>query len=679
METRPPKMKIPSVNWTHQLPGVDPYLVWADLSKFRGYSAGLFHVAVETSDENPPWTPSATDELRELRKLLRGPESLDRLECRERLKRLKRLERLYSPKDICGTGNAQGRFWTGTLEAPPVLAGLLKRRDIKIEMNLPRKNLAMNFGDSSEPYAKDRPKLTGKVVAVIDHGCPFAHRQFLEKSADNFQSRVCYLWDQDPDKLPSRFEAPRGGDSLWYALKSFGYGREMLAPEMTKLIAKHTNAAGEMDEDRVYAEAKYEVLEYRMTHGAHVLDVAAGMVNPLTDQPDAASDADIIFVQLPRATVADTSGASMTRYVLDALKYIFENAADAEYLVINLSYGSTAGPHDGSSMLERAMDRLIESQRQAHPNRKLELVLPAGNHFLSQGHTSIKLNEKKQTGTLYWQVMPDDHTDSFLELWYPQDRAGAIKVTVRSPSGQTQSATVVDSYTRLKDRSGKSVGAVIHSRNTPNGKDVMVLIALGPTHPESWAKTEHGIWQVEVALQDRSPVEVGAWVERDDPLPGQAGQPQSHLLSNRLDRGINGDDRPDDTVKRHTTGNSLANGEHTIAVGAYTAASRDVSDYSAAGPTKNIQRAKIWPDYLAVGDESDALPGVLAAGTRSGILVRMNGTSVAAPQVARALLNAWISGRTPPPPPPPPPHSTAPRTGGGMRDSRTGGSWLKYP
>jgi hypothetical protein len=43
------------------------------------------------------------------------------------------------------------------------------------------------------------------------------------------------------------------------------------------------------------------------------------------------------------------------------------------------------------------------------------------------------------------------------------------------------------------------------------------------------------------------------------------------------------------------------------------------------------------PDLAAVSEESPALPGVLAAGTYSGSVAILNGTSDAVPQVTRAL------------------------------------------
>jgi hypothetical protein len=507
-----------------------------------------------------------------------------------------------------------------------------------------------------------------RVVAVIDHGCPFAHRQFLTKNqSGEWESRVRSLWDQDIAHTPPAAVTT----DRWNALvspagdhrQSFRYGREITTAGINALIHDAT-MDGEIDEDRVYRKARYPVLDARKTHGAHVLDVACGKLNPLTGEPDAASDADIIFVQLPLNTVADTSGGSMTKYVLDAMHYIFDLTKNVQNLVINLSYGSTAGPHDGSSMLERAMDKLLLDERARRAGRQIEMVVPAGNHFLANGHTSFSLSAKDKPYDIRWQAMPDNQTDSFLELWYTPPDAGAVTLSVCGPCGTVGNATPAGAYTAIVNNQGRRVGAIMHASGTPNGTKPMILVALAPTHPDAWPGTQgdeddwataaHGVWTITVAYAGEARLDVDAWVERDDPLKGQVGQPQSYLLPNRFGRDADDADQAGDAVKRECSGNSLANGVETIVVGACVNASGRLSSYSAAGPTRNFARnkARRWPDCLAVGDESDALPGVQAAGTRSGILVRMNGSSVAAPQVARQLINAWVAklppGTTPP-------------------------------
>ncbi len=70
--------------------------------------------------------------------------------------------------------------------------------------------------------------------------------------------------------------------------------------------------------------------------------------------------------------------------------------------------------------------------------------------------------------------------------------------------------------------------------------------------------------------------------------------------------------------------------------------------YSAGGPvTKKVGSSTLTragPNALAVSDDSVVHAGVLAAGTRSGSVVAMNGTSVAAPLVARWIASELAAG-----------------------------------
>ena len=64
---------------------------------------------------------------------------------------------------------------------------------------------------------------------------------------------------------------------------------------------------------------------------------------------------------------------------------------------------------------------------------------------------------------------------------------------------------------------------------------------------------------------------------------------------------------------------------------------RHAAPYSAAGGISAGGRAVNGPVVSAPSDSSRAMPGLLAAGNRSGSVVVQNGTSVAVPQVVRWL------------------------------------------
>ena len=104
-------------------------------------------------------------------------------------------------------------------------------------------------------------------------------------------------------------------------------------------------------------------------------------------------------------------------------------------------------------------------------------------------------------------------------------------------------------------------------------------------------------------------------------------------------------------VRRKSLANAIATGLRTITAGGYVEQDRRAARYSSGGPntppeTGGVRLTK--PDALLPSEGSRAHRGVLAAGSRSGARVAMNGTSVAAPQLARWVADA-LGGVTPGP------------------------------
>jgi hypothetical protein len=63
--------------------------------------------------------------------------------------------------------------------------------------------------------------------------------------------------------------------------------------------------------------------------------------------------------------------------------------------------------------------------------------------------------------------------------------------------------------------------------------------------------------------------------------------------------------------------------------------------YSSAGAVIPPPR---WPTAIVASEDSRVHTGVMAAGARSGAIVAMGGTSVAAPQMARLLADSLVGG-----------------------------------
>jgi hypothetical protein len=100
-------------------------------------------------------------------------------------------------------------------------------------------------------------------------------------------------------------------------------------------------------------------------------------------------------------------------------------------------------------------------------------------------------------------------------------------------------------------------------------------------------------------------------------------------------------------IRRGGTFNSLATGAGTVSVGASRLVGQGWSEWSLYSPRRNDpdtarpQRPGVVrvPSEMALGDENAVLLGLCAAGTLSGSVARLVGTSGSAPLVARRLFN----------------------------------------
>ena len=174
---------------------------------------------------------------------------------------------------------------------------------------------------------------------------------------------------------------------------------------LNEWINLHSTSAGNVDEDGCYAEAGFKTLKRQRSHGAHVMDAIAGRVpisaridrrDPPSWKPsaDPAAGADLVFVQFSEDCIRDATGVWLKAYVVDAIYYIlsFVDASITKNVVINVSYGPTTGPHDGTALLESALTDLVTIFDGSPGMPKLEISLAAGNAYLSEGHIAFTRN-----------------------------------------------------------------------------------------------------------------------------------------------------------------------------------------------------------------------------------------------------------------------------------------------
>lgn len=512
---------------------------------------------------------------------------------------------------------------TASLEALPALQSAVKR--LKLGLAVPAR-------PRDRVVAKRKASMAGArrpaavVVGVIDDFVAFDHGWFRDGPGG---SRVRRVWSQD-GALPDCI-APEA----WRAAALWPYGYE--------LDTEAGRGGG-----RMLRDAMPTVLR-RAGHGTAVAALAAGAEPPARGAPD------IVAVHLPSAGFADTSGRALKVQALDALHHIIACAGEDVPVVVNMSLGTLAGGHDGRSILEQAIDELVELRQ-----GRLVVVLPAGNGYEARCHACIRLDAQHDRASLTWQVLPDDATPSYVEIWLPGP-GEMVEVALVDPSGRTRLEARHGSV-RSWPADGRPVCALIRDERVADSDlGTMVLAALAPTAPpDAGPAAPAGLWRIELRNPMRAEIgDVHAWIERDDSLPGRRvrGRQSRFVDASYTAPGRTPGPPVDEgtsVVRRSHTLNSIAHGRHTIVVGGCEALSGRVAAYSASGPARTTASGRGaapgpgagCPWLLAPSDEGATLQGLRVPATRGVDTVRMNGTSVAAAQVTR-MVAAWLAAAGP--------------------------------
>lgn len=651
--TKLPKGEFTGIDWAkpNATTGFDPYLVWAEADNFSGYG-----------NKRPKWLPVAIE--------LKSGTTVQQLIAAASPKWL------HVPPAYTSRAAPKGlRFCTARVrqaffkQLQP--GGSLHALVLRLELGLP----AAEYADDSAVNPPANPPvhssgptwqaetqaeglLSGKVLALIDDSLALAHANFLHQG----KARTRYFWRQDAQ---GKGRTPQ----------SMGYGHELTAADINAAMQANSYN-GLVDESAVYValglstlgskmprrEHFFHALDTSVSHGTHVMDLAAGPrtllsqvanLPPTFDAPpswakadDDASRAALIAVQLDYDTVRDTSGGSMNVHVLDGLMYVLSRCADDAKVTANISFGTLAGPHDGTSLLEAAMDALIGLLQ-----GRLQIALAAGNSYQLRTHANVTLLKNEHV-PLHWRVLPDDSTQSFVELWIEEDRDG-LEITI-APPGRAALPPLKFGESRMWTGGGKQpLCALIYPETVATGRrGTCALLAVAPTFSfdDKTATAPSGVWQITLTNTGKKAVTVDAYVERDDVVIGtRSGARQSHFEDEWYDTSGNPDAFVDDPsnpslIRRSGNFNSIATGSKTVSVGGIRITGSRWAHYSPQKPDPDAARpqrpgmVKI-PDAATFSDENPATTGVNAAGTRSSSVVRLRGTSDASPQVARRMLN----------------------------------------
>ena len=554
---------------------------------------------------------------------------------------------------------------------------------------LPKARASAPAGPPAEP-----------LVVVIDDFCNHASHALAR--------RVRSIWFQGrrPRVQPPEGGPPQIGKPAAPAASAgtppYGVLQD-LRPATTAAASRSATASAVVGERHAYPSDGPDRLPPTWSHGSAVLS----MLGPKTDHPLpgtsgdglAALDApqDIEFVQLPDVAVLDTSGGSLSGFALDAIHHAVARASHLDArpaVIVNLSFGTHSGPHDGTSMFERALLEMLDlydgrdvdlGDHGKGSLPKLHVVLPAGNTHLERTHASAWLAEQGGSRSLHWMIQPDTETDSFLEIWLDDDAKGQVEIELLPPDGDA-SATAARTRTlqpgqihawqdTTEPQDPVLYAAVIYPRTTSKGqKGRLALVAVAPTQQRASQgrgevyrgatdeplvsdaaggvrdalgrvrmQASPGCWTVRLTNTGTQAVQFHAWIQRHDTAPGRR----------RASKGYQGRqsyfvEAPGTAVDPRFTLSGIATackpGQLWV-VGAMDERG-SIPLYSAAGPDRHFGRRIEGPDVVMTVDRSRNVPGRHVQGVFSGSRLRLGGTSIAAAAFTRLLFDTLARGGT---------------------------------
>lgn len=220
------------------------------------------------------------------------------------------------------------------------------------------------------------------VIGIIDGGFDYTHPMFFDTSGTRL--RILRVWEQENETGPN----PSG----------FSYGTEIVGEQA--LLNKQNSGSD--------------------NHGSHVAGIAGGSGNltPQAQYRGVAPGAGLIFV----------NNGDAASSIADGLNYVFQQAtAMGEPAVANMSLGTHIGPHDGTSLMDQAIDNLVGQGK--------IVVGAAGN----EGDTPLHLQYNFTGDTIRTFVAFEDDDPEFntgkIDHWGSANSDFSMGISITDSSG----------------------------------------------------------------------------------------------------------------------------------------------------------------------------------------------------------------------------------------------------
>lgn len=412
----------------------------------------------------------------------------------------------------------------------------------------------------------------GVLVAIIDSGIDYENEVF--RNADG-TTRIRNLWDQT---IP--------GDPP----EAYVIGTEYTQEQINEALRQETR------QERLQVVPSQDI----SGHGTAVAGIAAGNS---ADYQGVAYESELLVVKLG---TPEEGGFPKTTELIQALDYVVRKALEYQMPVaINLSFGNTYGPHDGSGLLERFVEDIANVWKSV-------ICIGTGNEGNAAGHTSGILIDSEET--IIELAVQENSPTLNVQIW--KAYFDLVDISLITPSG-VRVGPIQEVIGSQRFTVGNTQILLYYGEPSPFSIDQEIFIDFLPRD----TYIDSGVWWIVLTPREIVNGEFALW------LPSQAAlNPGTGFLFPTEERTL--------TIP--------STSYRTIGVGAYDALTFSYADFSGRGPAGPGRRAK--PDIVA--------PGVdILAPVPGGTFTELSGTSFATPFATggAALLMEWgiVQGNDP--------------------------------